>query len=320
MKLISAQPIRNFLSILKAQLVQLATSKDLPAQEERYEVDYQIQDLLVLLPSSHLLPSYQRDHKQYDRFLPCLAKYLPIGSSVIDVGANCGDTVAGMIQNNTNLRFLCVEADDLFYGYLLRNINRIKKALNDPIIVPVRAFAGKSISNISLIGSGGTKRAQTDDSSRGAKLVSESLDHIIQRFGLDPRNVSLLKTDTDGYDYDVLRSCESLLQSNQPIIFYECQTDTVSQVNEYIDLLQWLQSIGYSYWVAFDNFGAVITSTTDVLQIYDLVKYIWRQEEGLSTRTIFYIDILACCNRDSRLINDAINGYSPKGSAISRWV
>ena len=50
----------------------------------------------LCLPKDHLLPHYQREHRLYDRFLPFVARALPAGTAAIDVGANCGDTLAAM--------------------------------------------------------------------------------------------------------------------------------------------------------------------------------------------------------------------------------
>jgi len=78
------------------------------------DIDYSIGHYSIKLPYGHNLPGFQRNHPHYDRFLPHLAKYLPGGSFVVDVGANCGDTFAGMFNENPSLNFVCVEADAFF--------------------------------------------------------------------------------------------------------------------------------------------------------------------------------------------------------------
>jgi len=92
---------------------------------------YKIGEIEILLPSDHLLPSYQKKHRTYDRFLYYLVSSLEDDSSVIDVGANIGDTVCSMIQSNSHLNYYCIEGDNYFYSYLLKNIKKIEKNLKD---------------------------------------------------------------------------------------------------------------------------------------------------------------------------------------------
>jgi hypothetical protein len=98
-----------------------------PQAIESQGIVHQIGKLKIVLPHGHKLPIYQQQCPQYDRFLPHIAKYLPSNSFVVDVGANCADTLAGMINANPSLNFLCIEADDYFYQYLTSNVSEIQK-------------------------------------------------------------------------------------------------------------------------------------------------------------------------------------------------
>jgi len=57
------------------------------------DIGYKIGRFLIRLPHDHLLPVYQARFPQYDRFLPHLAGFLPKKLIVIDLGANCADTL-----------------------------------------------------------------------------------------------------------------------------------------------------------------------------------------------------------------------------------
>ena len=63
-------------------------------------IKYQYRDFSIELPAEHLFPSFQEKHKLYDRFLPHLCKYLAPGSTILDVGANCGYSLAAMYNSN----------------------------------------------------------------------------------------------------------------------------------------------------------------------------------------------------------------------------
>jgi tRNA G46 methylase TrmB len=61
-----------------------------------------------------MLPIYQRAHPKYDRFLPHLVKYFNSAKYiVVDIGANVGDSLAGMIEKNSKLNFINPSPDNL---------------------------------------------------------------------------------------------------------------------------------------------------------------------------------------------------------------
>lgn len=61
-------------------------------------IEYHYKEYSIKLPANHMLPVYQKYHPKYDRFLPHLVKYIEPSDTVIDVGANVGDTLAGIVR------------------------------------------------------------------------------------------------------------------------------------------------------------------------------------------------------------------------------
>ncbi len=269
------------------------------------DTEYRYTNFSMVLPADHLLPSYQKQHKLYDRFLPHLSKYLAPKSTVIDVGANCGDTLAAMYDANKHLNYICVEPDQAFFAFLQRNVLRIKAVDKDASIHTIRSLVGKNVTKVSLEGSGGTKKAIIDHSN--GTISSESLDHILLRSKAS--DVRLLKSDVDGFDYDVIDSAESIINSCSPIIFFECHFDHLFQKIGYEKTIASLKSIGYATWVIFDNFGEIVLRTNDTQQINQLLDYVWRQNIRRATRTIYYYDVLTASNKDNDLIDQVINAY-----------
>lgn len=277
-----------------------------PIESPSIPIEYQYKKFSILLPADHKLPLYQRDNVKYDRFLPHLAKYVGNHETIIDVGANCGDTLAGMVEANEKAAYICIEPDDTFFDYLESNIKRIKEHIPDVSIQAVKSLVGKSVSNVSLEGVGGTKHAVFGHNHEGSH-TARTLDDISREFSFP--NIKLLKTDVDGFDYDVIDSATNLLSDQQPIIFFECQTDTEYQKTGYENTIKKLKSIGYADWVLFDNFGEVMLKTIDVEQIFQLMNYIWQQNAHNATRTIFYYDILANTENNRPLIEKALEEY-----------
>lgn len=257
----------------------------------------------ILLPADHLLPVYQKHHPKYDRFLPHLASFIDTPATIIDVGANCGDTLAGMVDKNAKARYVCVEPDDTFHTLLLANIARIKSRLPALEVDVAKCLAGKAVTNVSLEGGGGSKHAVIGSGTQS----SRPLDDIVASLPVPP--VRLLKSDVDGFDYDVLDSAAGILATQQPLVFFESQCDHDYQLAGFKKTVAWMDGLGYTDWTVFDNFGAVVLRTGDVGQLYQLWDYVWQQKEKTTTRTIYYFDVLAAVPKDRALVDKALAGY-----------
>ena len=111
---------------------------------------YLIDNVSVRIDFTHRLPDYQKDHLKYDKFLPFFSKFLPSNTIVVDVGSNIGDTVVAMSQKNTNLEYICIEADKNYYNDLLQNIKALKRHFPNVKIHTYNKFVGKFLDNVSL--------------------------------------------------------------------------------------------------------------------------------------------------------------------------
>lgn len=261
--------------------------------------------LSISLPSDHALPRNLKEHPLYDRFLPYLAARLPAGSTVIDVGANCGDTLAGMLAANPRLRFACIEPDDAFFDYLQKNIDRIHQVMPDAAIHAIKALVGKEVTKAHMATHNGTSHSVVSDDAQAKP--ARTLDDIVR--GESLQNVSLLKVDVDGFDYDVLNSGEQLVREHTPLLFFEAFVANESQRAGYKGALRALHEAAYRDWVVFDNFGELVLRSRDVAQVEQLLDYCWRQTSGHSTRTINYLDVLAATERHSALIDGVVSDY-----------
>ena len=269
-------------------------------------VRHRYENFTILLPAEHLLPVYQRQHPRYDRFLPHLAAALGPDATIIDVGANCGDTLAGMVERNPRATYVCVEPDDGFFRYLRTNIARMRASLGPLSVHVVQSLVGQSVGGVSLAGGGGTRHAVTADGA-AAGHVPVTLDSILAV--LPPLTVRLLKSDVDGFDYDVIDSTAGLLAAQKPILFFEAQCDFDWQLAGFTRTIAWLSGQGYRHWCAFDNFGEIVLRTGDAGEIGQLLGYVWKQNQGKATRTIHYFDLLACTAADAGLIARVLDSY-----------
>ncbi|HEY1722540.1 MAG TPA: aldo/keto reductase [Magnetospirillaceae bacterium] len=256
---------------------------------------YKYSRFTLHLPAGHGLPEANASNPLSDRFLPHLSSYLKPGSIVIDVGANCGDTLASMYSTNKGVKFICIEADPRFFAFLKHNVERL--LIQDPAatVWGIRALVGKSIKDASLQTNGST--SWVAEGAGGAKSPTQTIDAILAGAGRHV-DVNLLKVDVDGFDYDVIESATELLERQGPALFFETDVHFPYQRAGYLRLLNRLTEYGYTNWAVFDNFGEVILQTHSVSQVKQLLEYIWRQSDGRTRRTIYYFDILAYKPKD----------------------
>ena len=152
----------------------------------------------------------------------------------------------------------------------------------------VNELVGKSINDVALEGKGGSKHAVIG----GGEITSRTMTSILNDLSIEKSRISLLKTDTDGFDWDAIRSSYSVI-SHCPYIYFECYYENNQQLISYKEMFNELIEMGYSHFSFFDNFGQLILSTDQLNIIIELLDYIKRQNIFRSSRTVFYFDVLA---------------------------
>lgn len=259
----------------------------------------------LTLSPGHTLTMNQRHHVLYDRFLPHLAARLKPNSMVIDVGANCGDTLGAMHATNPTLGFIAIEPHDEYFALLERNVARLKA--KSPFEVHlVKRMVSCSAGVMTLVQSGGTARAVHDpDAPAGA--ATQKLDEIVEAAAVT--SVRLLKSDVDGFDFDVLNSAQSVLARMQPVVFFESQIDYEFQRIAFAEMLSMLEGHGYNFWVLFDNFGSVVLRTSSRDAVAQLIDYTWKKRHQTPWRTINYFDVLAVTQADRDFANEVVDSY-----------
>ena len=91
----------------------------------RQEQRHTIGGVEIVLPPEHNLPYYQHRDPTYDAYAIDLLARLAAGDrhvTVIDVGANVGDTAAAVLASDPETSVISVEGDPMFLGYLARNL------------------------------------------------------------------------------------------------------------------------------------------------------------------------------------------------------
>ena len=245
----------------------------------RLPLKYKINGVKLWLPPEHLLPFYQAKFPLYDRFLPFLACELPTKSIVIDVGANVGDTSVPLFDANPSLTFMCIEPDDYYFKFLSKNTANKSGSFDLR-----KSLIGTKSESFTLKGGGGTKTAKTNVE---GIMRHESLDSLVKVSNSE--EISLIKTDTDGWDHDVILSGLNTIKRFRPLIFSEFQLVNPSSINSYIKVIGVLRETGYDQAFIFKNVGQYYGSKN----LLELESFLSQQAgESLRYKEAEYFDIL----------------------------
>jgi len=266
---------------------------------------YEIGNYEIEIPPNFVLPGFQKEHKLYDRFLPVLASKLSSDGLIIDVGANIGDTTTALLQHCNN-PILCIEPSDVFFPYLERNLNKLPHNFSDRVktikcLVGTGSFSGE-------LEHSEESTAKVKRNTVNSATTHTALDKLID----DTSKILLLKVDTDGFDFDVIRSAEKILTDSQPILFWENEISEKFQSKGFEELYALLQEKGYTHIYIFDNFGNLITGESDFKTLKDINAYVYSMKQYRCTRTLYYTDILAATGKHHLTVKDAVEEYKSK--------
>lgn len=263
---------------------------------------YTINGVAILLDYGHKLPAYQANLPYYDRFLPKLVESFRPGSYVVDVGANVGDTLAGMVGGNPKLKYISIEANSYFFSELQTNVSLIKKSFPEVEVEILKNIIGADVQNVSMVSTSSTASVVS-----GGELRSVKLSSVLEQFQT-VETVRLIKSDVDGFDFDVIKSVGKVL-SHTPLLFFECQYTNHMQYQGFRDIFEVLSDNGYTHYAIFDNLGQFLCMTQELTVIEGLLAYIASQNFADAKRTIFYWDVLAFNHKDKALVDDVLRSY-----------
>jgi FkbM family methyltransferase len=207
------------------------------------------------MPPDHLLPFYLGAHPLLDQPLAELAERIATRDGhlhAIDVGANIGDTTALMAARVRSATFLCVEGSDKYLPYLRANIARLPPGTTT-FLEALLLGEKDELAAVSLSTQFGTGFLSATP---GARTPIRALDSVLEEGPYRGLPWNLLKLDTDGYDFNILKGAERLLKERGPAIFFEYVPQLFhDQGTDPMEVFRWLADRGYSEFTMFTNFG-----------------------------------------------------------------
>jgi FkbM family methyltransferase len=228
-----------------------------------HTVDAHLYGRSLRMPAEHPLSLTLFQYPQYNRPLALTIKALAGSSAhketatVIDVGANIGETIAVIEQLNPGVcSYLCIEADQD-----IAEICRFNHYGNSRVQTEQR-FIGENEGSLVRLEDDGranpstklAKETETEEVSQYDRLAR--LDTIAKPFAEAHGCLTLIKVDTEGYDFSVLRSATELLGRYKPALYFEWYPALLADLNEEVwDGFDFLEKFGYSHFVFFSNRG-----------------------------------------------------------------
>jgi FkbM family methyltransferase len=246
----------------------------------------------IRLPRNNRTLEHKRRFRRYDTALGTIArivhgKYPDLHA--IDIGANVGDTAALMCKF-TDIPVLCVEGDARVLPTLRQNARRLGQRIEiDPHFV---GLDGQSL-DPDLIQEAGHNAAVLGALRDNGPVKLRSLDTMLRDHPAFA-GAKLLKTDTEGCDFDILRQSIGFIRRSRPVLFFEYDPSLKpSEPEAGLRTIETLAGAGYTAFVYFDNFGnPLLHADAEQRNVFtDLDQYL-KSNRRYGT-AVYYFDICA---------------------------
>jgi FkbM family methyltransferase len=213
---------------------------------------------VLRVPANHHLPFIVGSNPFWSMSLAHCAAALGDASLVIlDIGANIGDT-AILLESQIpgRCQFVCIEANQEWLPYLAAN------TIGLPVEI-IRCFVGEGQHVAVQATAPGSARSTITESGER----SLPLDEICQG-----RQIDLIKIDTDGFEFPILRSGNRTLSSRRPALFFEWDPAAWRENQENPEeVFNWLAGLGYEDFCFFSDGGLFYCRTKQAETIRSLI-------------------------------------------------
>jgi FkbM family methyltransferase len=194
---------------------------------------------------------------------------------VAEVGSNIGASLAQMIAVRPEARYVCFEPADRFRDVLVRNVeeNGWENVHVESLLVGSRAEKVQLFTN--------TSTASVASRHYGEHTFLEASTHpmtTLDAYFRDAERLDLLKSDTDGFDFDVLLGARAVLARLAPTLYFEFAPFLARRVGrDGAEVLAYLRGVGYERFLVFAQSGELLDLTdaaADLLGLADKHRYV----------------------------------------------
>ena len=258
----------------------------------------QVGNYSLLANGEHPIQNYLNLFKYYSRNLPRIATYIESkypAYNIIDVGANIGDTIALLRSEGINQHIYAVEGEPTYLNMLQKNVALFNK------VTVFETFLGESnhtVTGATEVYEGTAHLNKNSDN----QVVIKKLDDVAIANNL--QNVKLIKIDTDGFDFKILRGSLNLIKEQLPVLFFEYDAVFLEEQGDHpTAIFDTLRALGYNKAMFYDNFGKFLLSLTidNILTITQLYNYMHKKEGAFP-----YYDVCVFHQNDDALADEII--------------
>jgi len=188
--------------------------------------------------------------------------------AIIDVGANIGETLSVIEQHQPKISsYLCIEPDNDLAEVCRRNCTSGHSKAAAQVM---QCFIGEDEGAFVRLEDDGRSNPHTKklegipkDTVGYSRMVR--LDTASKAFAEAHGGVDLIKIDTEGYDFSVLRSAANLLAAYKPALYFEWFPQLLIDLQEEVWAgFDYLQQAGYRHFVFFTSQGNFYCKASDV--------------------------------------------------------
>lgn len=228
--------------------------------------DYQIR-----APKGHLLPEFQKTQPYRDLCVGVAAKYVTEkypNATVVDIGANIGDTAAIVLTYARPRKLLLIEGSDYYFDILERNVAPMPGA-GDIVCRKVLLSSDDQGAAGAFFHRTGT--ASFEESSNGHRTPTERLADVADS------STRFVKTDTDGFDFRILLGSIDWLAQVHPAVLFEDQIRNEHDLAAANWLCVRLGGIGYRSFIVWTDTGGFLLSTSSLETLTDLNRWLLKE-------------------------------------------
>lgn len=192
---------------------------------------------------------------QLGRLAASVHKKYP-GMTVIDVGANVGDTIA-VLKSAVDVPVIGIEGDETSFDYLQKNTAQFSD------VKIIKTFLGEKSEDTKVsMEKTGWNNTIIPDAAGTEQISFKSLDDVIAGSGFDAAEIKLLKVDVEGFDTIVLRGATAIIDKHKPVLFFEYNRENMKAINEEgLSTVLSFSRFGYSKIAFFDHKGTLVLAT-----------------------------------------------------------
>jgi FkbM family methyltransferase len=221
-------------------------------------VRFQVRGVELEINRRHWLRHFTRGNPLYAENMVSLGRLLSEAEGrlcMLDVGANIGDS-ALLVLEHVDGEVVCVEPDPEWVTYLRRNVGSLDNVAIEPSVLVGPEEAGMEMRIVHH--PEGTSQVRASDDGSGVRTLTT--DELLANHP-QLQNVRLVKTDTDGYDVQLVPPLARTFIGSKPILFFEFDplpTALAAPDLDPNDIWQVLIDLGYERAVVWDNGGRLI--------------------------------------------------------------